>query len=381
MVNRFFLTSFIALVFTVAARADFRAAWIASVHNINFPSGEGLSADAQRAQIVRLLDCAQRCKLNAVLVQVRPESDALYASRIEPWSRFLTGEQGVSPGYDPLAFFISEARRRGIGVHAWLNPYRASATASKARAANHISRKFPQYTYRIGSALWMDPGAPAVQDQIVAVVRDIASRYDVAGVHFDDYFYPYPTDSGATYPFPDEATYAAYRAGGGTLSKADWRRDNVNALIRRASQAVHSTKPGALFGVSPFGISMPGVPEGIKAGVNQYNQLYGDPLTWLKNGWVDYLAPQLYWREGGPQSFSSLLRWWRGPQANPRGVPIWPGIAIDRLTEKGWPATEIATQLDLERQIGPRGRGGFILWSIGPLQKNTKGVDGVVAGR
>jgi len=366
------------LAATVLARAEFRAAWIPSVFNLSFPSGSGLSPDAQRAQAVRLLDAAKAAGLNAVLLQVRPEGDALYASPIEPWSRYLTGTQGQSPGYDPLAFFIAEGRRRGIEVHAWINPYRAAANDKQPRAPNHISRRFPQFAYRIGSTLWMDPGAPDVRKHIVSVVRDIVRRYDVAGVHLDDYFYPYPTGSGAVYPFPDNATYAAYRAGGGALNRADWRRNNANTLIREISAAVHAEKPGLKFGVSPFGIYTKGVPTGVKAGVDQYNQLYSDPVKWMKEGWVDYLAPQLYWADRSPQSFSSLLRWWRSPQTNPRGVPVWPGIAVERVSTHGWPPSEIAHQLDLEKSIAPRGNGGFLLWDIGPLLKNTRGVLTVV---
>jgi len=358
---------------------DFRGAWVASVFNINMPSKPGLAPEAQREQIIRILDAAKRCNLNALMVQMRPESDALYQSNIEPWSRYLTGTQGQSPGYDPLSFLISEGRKRGIEIHAWLNPYRGAANISQARTANHISRRFPQYAYRVGNVLWMDPGAPQVQDHILNVVKDLLQRYPLAGIHYDDYFYPYPTDSGAVYPFPDDATYAAYRARGGNLSKADWRRDNVNTLIRRTGQLVHSIKPGAKFGVSPFGIYTPGVPAGTKAGVDQYGQLYGDPLKWMREGWIDYLSPQLYWKNDGPQSFSALLRWWRSPEANPRGVPIWPGVAVDRLTSHSWPASEIATQLKIERATNPRGRGGVIFWNIKSLQQNTKGVAGIIA--
>ena len=369
---------FALLLIPLTAFADFRGAWIASVHNINFPSDSGLSADAQKAQIIRLLDSAKRNGLNAVMFQVRPESDALYQSSLEPWSRFLTGTQGASPGYDPLAFMIAEGKKRGIGVHAWINPYRGAATATKPRASNHISKRFPQYSYKIGSVVFMDPGAPEIQNHIVNVVRDLVKRYDLAGVHFDDYFYPYPTDGGKTYPFPDDTTYAAYRARGGTLTKADWRRDNVNTLIRRVGQTVHAEKPGAKFGVSPFGIYRPGVPSGTTAGVDMYNQLYADALKWMREGWIDYLSPQLYWRDGGPQSFSLLLRWWRSPEANPRGVPIYPGIAVERLTEKGWPAAEIGKQLQIERATGPRAGGGYILWNIKAIQNNTKGVNAVI---
>lgn len=369
------LFALLAAAFVPAsAFAEIRGAWIASVHNINFPSDEGLSAELQKAQLVSLMDAAKRAGLNAVFLQVRPESDALYRSGIEPWSRYLTGAQGRDPGYDPLAFAISEGKKRGIAVHAWLNPYRAIASAGKTVAANHISRRFPQYAYRVGSVVWMDPGAPAVQAQILKVVADIASRYEVAGIHFDDYFYPYPTESGGLPNFPDDKTYAAYRSSGGELSKADWRRENVNSLIRRASKVVHESRPGALFGVSPFGIYTKGYPADVKAGVDQYNELFGDPVRWMKEGAVDYLAPQLYWRDGGPQSFSSLLAWWRGPQANPRQVPILPGIAVDRLNSHGWPAAEIAKQISLTRSIGPRAGVGYILWNIGAVKANSKGV-------
>ncbi len=371
----------LALLFLpmAAFASDFRGAWIASVYNINFPSRPGLSAEAQKAEIVSLLDTARRHRLNAVLVQVRPEGDALYASRIEPWSRYLTGTQGVSPGYDPLAFFIAEAKKRGIGVHAWINPYRAAASASDARAANHISKKYPQSAYRIGRVLWMDPGSPQVQEHILTVVKDILQRYDVAGIHFDDYFYPYPDNSGNTAVFPDDASFAAYRARGGALGKADWRRDNVNSLIRRTGQLVHSTRPGVKFGVSPFGIYQPGLPAGTTAGVDQFNHLYSDPLKWMREGWIDYLAPQLYWRDGGPQSFSLLLAWWRDPRVNPAGVPIWPGVAVDRLSSHGWAASEIARQIQIEKTTPPRSSGGIIFWNISPLKNNTKGVSSVIS--
>lgn len=375
---KYFLPVIAALALMLPAHADFRCAWISSVYNINFPANPGQSVETQKAQAARLLDAAKAAGLNSVLLQVRPESDALYASEIEPWSRYLTGTQGRSPGYDPLAFFIAEAKKRGIAVHAWLNPYRAAANSSQPRSENHISKKFPQFAYKVGTVLWMDPGAPQVQRQIVNIAVDLLKRYDIAGIHIDDYFYPYPKDGGGSHPFPDEATYAAYRAAGGTLDRADWRRNNVNTLVRALGAAVHATRPGAIFGVSPFGIYTKGSPPDVKAGVDQYHELYSDPVKWMREGWVDYLAPQLYWAEGGPQSFSSLLRWWRSPQVNPRGVPIWPGIAVDRMASHGWPASEISTQLGLEKSIAPRGRGGFLLWNIGPVAKNTKGIVPVV---
>lgn len=358
--------------------ADFQGAWISSVHNINFPSDTGLPVDVQKTQAVCLLDAAKASGLNAVILQVRPEGDALYNSQLEPWSRYLTGTQGQSPGYDPLAFFIEQAHKRGLEVHAWINPYRAAANASLPRSPMHISNKFPQYTYKIGNILYLDPGSKEVRRHINNVVRDLVSRYDISGIHLDDYFYPYPPEKGRAPNFPDDKTYAAYRAGGGSLSKANWRRDNVNTLIRELSESVHSTRPGLKFGVSPFGIYTKGAPADVQAGVDQYNELYSDPVKWMREGWVDYLAPQLYWREGGPQSFSSLLHWWRNPSVNPRNIPIIPGIAVDRLKTHSWASSEIQRQLKLEKTISPRPEGGFLLWNIGCLSKNTKDVVSIV---
>ncbi len=378
--RRLFSVAFFCFALAASLSAkDFKAAWVASVHNINFPSKQGLSADAQQQEIVRICETAQRLGLNALMVQIRPECDALYQSSLEPWSRFLTGTQGRSPGYDPLAVFIAEGKKRGIGIHAWINPYRAAANAGQSRASNHVTNRLAGHTRRVGNLIVLDPSSPAVQDHVVAVVRDIARRYAVAGIHLDDYFYPYPI-KGYTGNFPDSAAYTRYREGGGKLSLGDWRRQNVNTMVRRLSQTVRSARPGALFGISPFGIYTKGQPPTVKAGLDQFNTLYADPLTWMREGWIDYLAPQLYWPEGGPQSFSALLRWWRSPAVNPRGVPIYPGIAVERLGgSHNWPASEIAKQLQLEKSIGPRAKGGFILWDFKPLLRDTKGVRAVVS--
>lgn len=358
----------------LAAKAEMRAAWVASVHNINFPSRSGLSEGAMKAEIERIVKTARAAGLNALFVQVRPEGDALYDSRIEPWSRFLTGKQGASPGFDPLQEFISQGKRNGIEIHAWLNPYRAASSSSASRAGNHWSKRYANGTRKAGSLLWMDPGYPKVQDHVVAVVKDIVSRYDVAGIHLDDYFYPYPEHTPGG--FPDSSTYEAYRKGGGNLGRDDWRRDNVNQLVKRLHATVKSK--GKVFGISPFGIYTKGQPSTVKAGLDQLNQLYADPVRWMREGWVDYLAPQLYWPDGGDQSYTELLKWWRNPSVNPRGVPIYPGIAVDRMKSHGWSSGEIARQLQLEKQIGPRRSGGFVLWSIGPVLSDSKGVRGVV---
>ena len=354
-----------------------KGAWVASVYNINFPSRSGLSAETQKAQIREIVEAAARNGLNALMVQVRPEGDALYASQIEPWSRFLTGTQGLAPGYDPLEYFIQEGRKLGVAIHAWINPYRAAANVTEAIASNNVSRQLAGAVHRIGTLLWLDPGEPAVREHVVKVVRDIVERYPVAGVLLDDYFYPYPSRSYPKGSFADHAFYARY---GGGMDLADWRRQNINRLIEELHDTVKEVRPDALFGVSPFGIYRKGFPSNVKVELDQYQELYADPVAWLRQGWVDYLSPQLYWRDKSAQSFSTLLRWWRNPAINPNGIPIYPSIAIDRLGGSyGWPSSEIASQLAIEMTTKPRSSGGFILWNVGPLLENKKGVAVVVA--
>jgi uncharacterized lipoprotein YddW (UPF0748 family) len=363
-----------------AAGAEFRGAWVASVYNLNFPSHAGLSASAQMEQIRHLVDAAANAGLNALMIQVRPEGDALYESNFEPWSRFLTGTQGASPGYDPLAAFIAEGKRHDIAIHAWINPYRAVANARNACASTHEIYQIKSAVRRVSSSLWMDPGDAAVRQRIVRVIKDLVSRYAVAGVILDDYFYPYPSRGLPRGTFPDGTTYARYRADGGKLGIDDWRRHNVDLLIESLHATVKGTRPGALFGVSPFGIYTVGAPPTVHVELDQYHSLYADPVKWMKEGWVDYLSPQLYWKDGGAQSYSALLQWWRSSEANPREVPIFPSIALERLGGGyGWPASEIAHQLNLEREVKPRPEGGFILWNIGQLSANQKGIAKLIA--
>jgi uncharacterized lipoprotein YddW (UPF0748 family) len=372
-------TVFFAILLGVAsARAEaLRGAWVASVYNLNFPSHAGLSAEVQQEQIRRIVDAAARSGLNALMVQVRPEGDALYSSHLEPWSRYLTGVQGEAPGYDPLAYFIRVAREQNIAIHAWINPYRAATSASEARAENHISHELAEAVHRIGTGLWLDPGDPAVREHVVRVVRDIIERYPVAGVILDDYFYPYPSHNFPRGSFPDHTFYARY---GGHADIGDWRRENINKLIEELHDTIKEVRPDALFGVSPFGIYTKGSPSVVITGVDQYRDLYADPVAWLKNHWVDYLSPQLYWRDKSEQSFSALLEWWRSPVANPHAIPIYPSIALDRLGGSfGWPSSEIASQLAIELSTRPTSSGGFILWNVGPLLENKKGVAAVIA--
>jgi uncharacterized lipoprotein YddW (UPF0748 family) len=313
---------------------EFRAAWIATVGNIDWPSRKDLTTAEQQAELVGVLDRAAKVGLNAVIFQVRPACDALYESRLEPWSEYLTGAMGKPPEpyYDPLAFAIAEAHKRGLELHAWFNPYRARhPNARSSISANHISKTRPQLVRQYGSYLWLDPGEREVQEHSLNVVLDVVKRYDVDGAHFDDYFYPYKeTANGRELDFPDEASWNKF-GNDGKSSRADWRRENVNTFIERVGRSVHAAKPWVKFGVSPFGIWRPGQPAQIK-GFDAYDQLYADSRKWLLNGWVDYLAPQLYWAiEPKEQSFPVLLNWWN--EHNPRRRHIWPGMDTTKVRD------------------------------------------------
>ncbi len=357
-----------ALVFCgVASAADveFRAAWVASVFNIDWPSKSGLSAQQQQAELRRLLDRAAALRLNAILLQVRPESDALFASRTEPWSRYLTGKQGVSPGYDPLAFAIKEAHARGLELHAWFNPFRASTNAKNPLAANHIVNRRPEWVRRFAGQLWLDPGEPAAREYVLDIMVDVAKRYAVDGIHIDDYFYPYPKKG---HSFPDKATAAKYGKG---MSLADWRRNNINTFVRTMYGRIKAVRPAARVGISPFGIWRPGVPSTIEAGIDAYADLFADSRKWLAEGWCDYLAPQLYWSiSPRKQSFPVLLKWWR-EQSNGQAA-VWPGIATTRIGPDR-SAQEMINQINLTRRGSP-GAPGHIHWSMKALLDNKGGI-------
>jgi uncharacterized lipoprotein YddW (UPF0748 family) len=349
---------------------EFRGAWVATVFNIDWPSRTGLSAAAQRAEMDALLDAAAGAGLNAVMLQVRPEGDALYRSMLEPWSRVLGGRQGLDPGYDPLAYAIAEGHRRGIEVHAWINPFRARTSATGTSVAPHISITHPTACVAYDGGLWMNPAAPVVADRLAAVVEDILRRYEVDGIHFDDYFYPYPETGMA---FPDSADYQRYRDGGGMLGLADWRRDNVNRVIERVGALVARVRPTARFGVSPFGIWRPGNPAGI-VGLDAYNAIYCDAPRWMRMGWVDYLAPQLYWPSTQTaQAYGPLVRWWADSTADGRSV--FGGNNLSRLgSSSAWTTDEMGTQLRLTRDNAARGARGNIYFTISQIRANRMGV-------
>lgn len=349
---------------------EFRAAWVATVWNIDWPSKPGLSASRQQAELIAILNRAAELNLNAIILQVRPGSDALYSSQIEPWSAFLTGAMGrpPSPFYDPLAFAVKEAHQRGIELHAWFNPFRALVTADARPSSTHIARTRPDLTRKYGSLTWLDPGDPAVREHVIRVIRDVVRRYDIDGVHLDDYFYPYVvrTKAGATIDFPDSSTWGRYLDSGGKLSRGDWRRGNVNTFVQRLNETIKSEKPWVKFGISPFGIWRPRVPPSIEAGLDAYGELYADSRTWLQRGWVDYLSPQLYWSiEPAKQSYPVLLRWWAGENTARRH--LWPGIATERIGSKR-PASEIIRQIQITRELGRSE--GHIHWSMKSLMNN-----------
>jgi uncharacterized lipoprotein YddW (UPF0748 family) len=346
---------------------EFRAMWVATVANIDWPSKPGLSSWQQQAELIAILDKAVSLNMNAIVLQVRPAADALYPSKLEPWSEYLTGEMGrpPEPYYDPLEFAVTEAHKRGLELHAWFNPYRAHAPSGKSViASTHVSNEHPDLVRTYGDYLWLDPGDSAVRRISTNVFVDVVKRYDIDGVHIDDYFYPYKErdSKGNVMDFPDDRTWNRYVASGGKLSRDDWRRHNVDILIHDVYTAIKAVKPWVKFGISPFGIWRPGNPEQVK-GFDSYAELYADSRKWLTEGWVDYFTPQLYWAVTSPdQSYPILLRWWISQ--NTMGRNIWPGNFTSRVGEAGsrsWKAQEILDQISATRM--EEGAGGNVHFS------------------
>lgn len=358
-------------------KREFRAVWVATVANIDWPSRPGLPVAELKREMVAILDRVEELNMNAVIFQVRPHADALYKSEIEPWSWYLTGEQGRAPegGFDPLQFTIEEAHRRGLELHVWCNPYRAGHGAMRGPIhSSHIARTNPDVVHPYGTFLWMDPGEKLVQDRSYAVFMDLVERYDIDGLHIDDYFYPYPvTENGQKVDFPDSRSWARYQASGGTLSRGDWRRKNVDDFVERIYRGVKERKPWVKFGISPFGIYRPGIPAGIRAGVDQYAELYADALKWYREGWADYFTPQLYWPIAQtPQAFPVLLDWWASQ--NSQGIHFWPGQFTSRTnpSDGNWKATEVSDQIALVRK-NPVAT-GTVHFSMRPLMLNWNGI-------
>lgn len=355
---------------------EFRGVWIATVHNIDWPSRRNLTTAEAQQELIRIFDAARDLGLNAVIFQVRPAADALYASELEPWSDYLTGEQGRAPEpyWDPLQFAIAEAHARGLELHAWFNPFRAGFVTKKAPpAASHVIHRRPDLVRRYGTHYWMDPAEPDARAQALAVISDVVRRYDIDAVHLDDYFYPYQERDARRrlIQFPDDATWRRYGMQTG-LTRADWRRANIDRFVEQLYETVHRIRPHVRVGISPFGIWRPGYPASVR-GLDSYTELYADSRKWLANGWADYYAPQLYWKTYAPQQdYATLLQWWS--DQNRYGRHIWAGNIPNSITggSRGWRATEIVEQIRLTRE--QPGATGNIHFSASSLLRNPDGL-------
>lgn len=350
---------------------EFRAAWVATVANIDWPTKPGLSVEEQKKEAIVILDKLVELNFNAVVFQVRPHADAMYKSDLEPWSYYLTGQQGKAPDpfYDPLKFWIDESHARGLQLHAWFNPYRANHPANKGElAANSLVKAHPEMVVKLGDKgyYWMDPALKSVQDQSTDVCMDVVRRYDVDGIHFDDYFYPYDEYNDGK-DFPDDESYQAYQAAGGKMERNDWRRAAVNTFIEGLGKKIKEEKPWVQYGISPFGIWRPGNPPSI-AGYDQYDKLFADAKLWFNEGWVDYMTPQLYWPVSRvAQSYPVLLGWWK--EENTMKRHLWPGLSISAAGREGGPL-ETINQIMVTRGMVPESPGN-ILFSMKTLVNNT----------
>lgn len=356
---------------------EFRGVWVATVHNIDWPSRKGLSASQQKEELVRLIDSAARVGINAVVFQIRTECDAFYPSKYEPWSAWLTGKQGPSPGYDPLQFAILEAHKRGMELHAWFNPFRASASDRNAKASNHISRTHPSLMLRAGTQVWANPASEFVRTRALNVITDVVRRYDIDAVHLDDYFYPYPKNVGGgkmVDQYDDSSAYQAYRRKGGRLDLRDWRRSNIDGFVNQMYRAVKSVRPSVKVGISPFGIWRPGHPRTVEASLDAYHHICADSRKWLREGWVDYFSPQLYWTiDDKPHSFTTLSKWWAGENVKRRH--LWPGIASARIGREGRKASESIKQIEITRTVAANPLGsGHIHWNYDAIGDDRGGI-------
>ncbi|MHB0947979.1 MAG: glycoside hydrolase family 10 protein [Gemmatimonadaceae bacterium] len=374
---------------------EFRGAWVTPLsggHLPDWPSRPGLPASAQQAELRELLDAARDVGLNAVILHVRTAGDAMYPSPYAPWSAFLSGTSGVapSPSYDPLAFAIAEAHARGLQLHAWFNPFRALLPniANDRAAATHVTRTHPEWIRRYGTQTWIDPGDPNAREFVVATIADAVRRYDLDGIHIDDYFYPYREQESVRVgkgrrrrtvrrdiDFPDARTWERFGRLRGFTSRADWRRANVDAFVERLYTTVKAAKPWVLVGISPFGIWRSGHPAGV-TGLDAYGEIYADSRKWLQRGWLDYLVPQLYWPLDGEQHrFTRLYAWWTAQNTMDRH--LWPGVHTDReLIRSGqWGPREVEDEVTwLRSRVDADGSTGHVHFTLGALRPGARDV-------
>jgi uncharacterized lipoprotein YddW (UPF0748 family) len=356
-------------------KREMRAVWIATVANIDWPSTPYLSTEEQKAEMVELLDSVKAYNMNTVVFQIRPDADALYASGLEPWSEWLTGKQGVAPNpwYDPLQFTIDECRKRGLDIHVWLNPYRAVQNTEKEKSSpGHVSNTHPEWMITYGNKKYFDPGIPAVRDHVANVVSDLVRRYDLDAIHMDDYFYPYKI---AGQEFPDDNSFRKFGNIDGTQNKDEWRRNNVDLIIKQLHDTIKSINPSVEFGISPFGVwrNKKDDPNGseTRAGVTNYDDLYANILKWQNEKWIDYVTPQLYWFIGKEVAdYAILAKWWA---ENSYGCNIYSGQAIYLIDpeskDQAWRTSdEITKQISLNRTL-PEIKGSMF-FSAKFLKKN-----------
>ena len=354
-------------------KSEFRGVWIATVSNIDWPGSGNYDPDLQKLEFTRLLDMHQRNGINAVVVQIRPAADAFYPSPYEPWSEWLTGRQGVppSPYYDPLEFMIAETHKRGMEFHAWMNPYRAEFNIGRSSIApTHITRIHPEWFLTYGDKRYFDPGNKDAQQYVTNIVKDVVSRYAVDGIHFDDYFYPYRIPGKE---FPDDAKYQQY---GNGMNKEDWRRSNTDSIIVMISRVIKEENKKCQFGISPFGVWRNGDKDlengsNTRAGQTNYDDLYADILLWLRNGWIDYVAPQIYWEIGHKAAnFEILVDWW-GRHSYGKNCYIGLGIYKANSNAAWKDKTQLPRQIEMLRNT-PNIQ-GMIFYSSKILEKNPNG--------
>ena len=348
-------------------KREFRGAWIQAVNG----QFRGIPTEKLKQTLIDQLNSLQGAGINAIIFQVRPEADALYASQLEPWSRFLTGVQGQAPSpyWDPMQFMIDECHKRGMEFHAWINPYRVKTSLKSELSANPLYNIHPEWFVTYNNQLFFDPALPESRRHICMVVADIVSRYDVDAIHMDDYFYPYPAKG---MDFPDDASFARY--GGGFTNRADWRRSNVNILIQKIHETIRGLKPWVKFGISPFGIyrNEKNDPLGSKTnGLQNYDDLYADVLLWARNGWVDYNIPQIYWQIGHPAAdYETLVKWWA---KNTENRPLFIGQSVMNTIQNADPKNPSMNQLPrkmaLERAY--QTIGGSCQWPASAVVENA----------
>lgn len=366
----FFLLSFFSFA---QIKPEFRGVWIATVDNIDWPSKGNFNSDAQKAEFIKLLNLHQSNKMNAVIVQIRPGADAFYPSQYEPWSEWLTGKQGMPPDpyYDPLEFMITETHKRGMEFHAWINPYRAEFNINNASiSSTHITNLHPDWFLIYGDKKYFDPGNKEVQQYVTDIVKDIVSRYKVDAIHFDDYFYPYRI---AGKEFPDNAKYLQY---GNGMSKNDWRRSNTDSIIKMLSYTIKKVNKKCQFGISPFGVwrnedKDPVNGSKTNGAQTNYDDLYADILLWLRKGWIDYVAPQLYWEfEHKTAPYQVLLDWW---DKHTYGKNCYIGLGIYRANSNtAWKdKTQLPRQIEALRNKSHIQ--GMIFFSSKTFEKNPNG--------